>query len=429
MQQHNQKPKIWQCAVLCVAAFALLIIIGLTLNSKLGFYSTPVTQLMLITLAIAFVLINKGKIKDAFIFEKPTIRKTFGALTMYVGTYMIIMCVTMLIAYLFPEEYFALSENMLYTFTDGVSPTVAFIIISLTPAICEEFFFRGALSYGLRGLKPYIIVLAIGIIFGIFHTNIIRFFPTAILGMLFTYVYLKSNNMLYPMMLHFINNAISSLSMLSTDTSYITSEAQTSILLSSVGVIFIMCAAAPFVLNLGNNLLEPKKLTYYNPYEKDEKRTKKNRIIVISSVCLALIGFLMISADISNREEILNIDKSVSIQSDTSIVDTIEFTNEEYNIYTLSYDIKAQSGLVQIILEDEEGNVYIDDNCHEESFAYSVALEGGKYNVIIISHIDDVWDYIKEKGLNYTKDGDLITLNMGYDTLDEYELRYKVLIY
>lgn len=432
MQKENRKPKIWQCVILCIVAFITLFTVSVLAQEKLGFYATLITQIAFLAMSIIFVCITKGKLSDAFRFEKPTVRKTFGALVMYVGAYILIITVTLTIAYLFPQQYSELSENMYYTFTDRVSPLNMFLMVSLAPAICEEFFFRGTITYSLRGLNPYIIVMCVGIIFGIFHTNIIRFFPTAILGILFTYVYLKSNNMLYPMLLHFINNALSSISILTTaygSDEYAVSAAITEIPLSSVGVYFIICAVSPFILNAGSKLFEEKKqINYYMPNQKDEKTIKKNRIIAIISLLFALSGFFMIRADFANKTELVNTQKEVTVLSSEISVDEIEFYNEAYNIYNFDYEIKTQSGLVEIRFEDANGYIYTQDILHEGSYTYAIPLEKGEYKIIIEAHIDDVWEYSKENELGYTEEGDLITLNMGYDLSQGCEIRYKITV-
>src|SRR6185295_4382420 len=57
------------------------------------------------------------------------------------------------------------------------------LLIALSPAICEELFFRGALLSGLRRDLPAWKVIAFEMLFfGAVHMSIYRFAPTAILG-------------------------------------------------------------------------------------------------------------------------------------------------------------------------------------------------------------------------------------------------------
>lgn len=429
MQTENKKPKIWQSALLCITAFLLLIFAGGYAQERLGFYGSIVIQINMLLLAIGFVLITKSTLKEAFLFEKPTFRKTFGAIFMYMGTYLFIMCVTLSIAYLFPEEYFKLSEDLVYSFSDRANPIGVFLVVSFLPAICEELFFRGALSYGLRGLKPWVIIICIGVIFGIFHTDIIRFFPTAILGILFTYIYLKTKNLFYPMLLHFINNAISSVALLFAEQNTMQSSSEMlSVPLSALGVYFVLCAACPFIINASNKLFDEKKPVYYNPYLKYSKENKKLLITAVIAALFALTGILMMRADLADRPKLTQREEIIQIQSNEVHADTIEFTNDVYNVYNIYYQLKTQHGLAEIKLMDPKGNVIVSDICHEGSFSYAVPLDEGTYTIEIESHIDDVWEYAKKKGLDYTKEGDLIKLNMGYDSIEECELYYKIVI-
>jgi membrane protease YdiL (CAAX protease family) len=77
------------------------------------------------------------------------------------------------------------------------------------PALCEEFFFRGALQpYLQKSIKPSAAIALSALLFALVHLNPLIFVPLFLLGMLCGYVYLKTENILYPIMIHFINNAL-----------------------------------------------------------------------------------------------------------------------------------------------------------------------------------------------------------------------------
>src|SRR6185436_12403317 len=81
-------------------------------------------------------------------------------------------------------------------------------LIAILPAICEEFAFRGILLNGLkRKLSPVVLVVGIGIIFGLFHMSLFRIAPTAALGMILTLIAIMTGSIFPGMVLHAGNNA------------------------------------------------------------------------------------------------------------------------------------------------------------------------------------------------------------------------------
>jgi membrane protease YdiL (CAAX protease family) len=80
--------------------------------------------------------------------------------------------------------------------------------IAVLPAVCEELAFRGMLLSGLkRKLSPFVLVVGIGLIFGVFHMSLFRIAPTAALGMVLTVVALMTGSIFPGMLLHAGNNS------------------------------------------------------------------------------------------------------------------------------------------------------------------------------------------------------------------------------
>ena len=82
-------------------------------------------------------------------------------------------------------------------------------LVALTPAICEEALFRGPMLRGLRSrLGPLSAALVTGLLFGIFHVEISRILPTALLGVLLSLIALQTGSILPAMLAHLLNNAV-----------------------------------------------------------------------------------------------------------------------------------------------------------------------------------------------------------------------------
>jgi sodium transport system permease protein len=81
-------------------------------------------------------------------------------------------------------------------------------LIALTPAICEEALFRGAILRGFAAGLPRIMAAVItGLLFGLFHLDLWRLLPTALLGIALSLIALETDSILPAMLAHFTNNA------------------------------------------------------------------------------------------------------------------------------------------------------------------------------------------------------------------------------
>jgi sodium transport system permease protein len=91
----------------------------------------------------------------------------------------------------------------------GLSPVAQFALLALSPAICEELFFRGALLGGLRrDMRAWRVVAWQAFFFGAVHASIYRFLPTAVLGALLAVLVMRSRSLVPAIVLHAGYNAM-----------------------------------------------------------------------------------------------------------------------------------------------------------------------------------------------------------------------------
>lgn len=87
------------------------------------------------------------------------------------------------------------------------------IIVSVTPAICEEFFFRGFTQKSLEySVKPIWAILITSFAFALYHFNPYGLVALTILASYLGFSAYQSKSILIPIILHFVNNFISVLS-------------------------------------------------------------------------------------------------------------------------------------------------------------------------------------------------------------------------
>lgn len=91
-------------------------------------------------------------------------------------------------------------------FTDG-STLGAFLFLAIVPPVAEELFFRKILLQKLSVQGSGIAVFGSALLFFIYHTLITSFEPHVfMIGLILAYVMLRTNNIVYPILIHSIIN-------------------------------------------------------------------------------------------------------------------------------------------------------------------------------------------------------------------------------
>ncbi len=86
---------------------------------------------------------------------------------------------------------------------------ISLVALAVIPAVCEEMVFRGVLVNALKHKGKVFAVVLSSVMFSIFHFSPSQLIYPICFGLILAIVYLRTNNILFPMLLHFINNALS----------------------------------------------------------------------------------------------------------------------------------------------------------------------------------------------------------------------------
>ena len=167
--------------------------------------------LLLALPAVLFALLGPFRTRGALALRAPTPR-ALGAATLIIAGGLPVGWVLGYIQGLYlevPQEYLQTFQKLL----SASSPerfAWLILLIAVTPAICEELVFRGVLLQGLaRELPMRRAVVGSAVIFGAFHLSfetVIRFLPTAWLGLLMGYVVWHTRSLYTSMLMHFLAN-------------------------------------------------------------------------------------------------------------------------------------------------------------------------------------------------------------------------------
>ncbi len=147
--------------------------------------------------------------------KQPILTKPTTSTLKYVGR-----CILIGVATLFllsgVLNYFQLILDKL-NFSAGVlsyeinSPLTYFIsLISLAviPAICEELVFRGIITTALKPKGEMFAIFMSSAMFAIFHFSPSQLIYPFCFGLILSIMYLRTKNILFPILLHFVNNAL-----------------------------------------------------------------------------------------------------------------------------------------------------------------------------------------------------------------------------
>ena len=262
---NQERLRPWMGFILAAAAIAALLFAGSAMQKAWGLVGLVTTELMFLLMAVAYCLIFRVRPKEMFPVRRITGREFGGVMLFLAGGYGASMIAVGLSMTVLPSSVKEISGLYDFLYQDG-SLLILIPVAAILPAICEEAIMRGAILSNFRSLKrDWLIVLIVGVMFGIFHLSPLRFLNTAILGMLLSYLMVKRNNILLPMLLHFLNNliavAVSALTgVLSGKLPVGSIEASLSAIrpMQLLGTYLIMGVTCPILITLGAMLISPE---------------------------------------------------------------------------------------------------------------------------------------------------------------------------
>ena len=192
--------------IISFAAFlvvlAVLLFGAYPLQLKLGNAGLVITELILLGIALVGCAVTGQKFSEMFPIKLPTARQFSGVLLIWVSMYIFSMAASAVSGMFMPERFFAASNAL-----NGMSVPFKLFAVAILPPICEEAVHRGLVTHFLKPVKhKWIIMLIIGLQFGILHWEPVKFLSTGIAGAFLAYVLLKSGNILLCVLMHFLTN-------------------------------------------------------------------------------------------------------------------------------------------------------------------------------------------------------------------------------
>ncbi len=102
-------------------------------------------------------------------------------------------------------------SNAVSTLVTGSDLLPRFVVLVLIAPVAEEIFFRKLLIEKLLPYGERVAVITSGLIFGLVHGNFSQFFYAFALGLALGYIYIKTGNLTYTILLHMAVNLMGSI--------------------------------------------------------------------------------------------------------------------------------------------------------------------------------------------------------------------------
>ena len=180
-----------------------------------AFFDTAVGYLLQsIYMNIAFVLVFVWYIRR--VNKNEVVLKPDQSTLKYVGKCVIIGIASLFLLsgilnyfQLLLDKLGATSSSLSYEINSPAKYIISLISLAVIPAVCEELIFRGVLVNALKSKGNIFAIIFSSLMFALFHFSLSQLIYPICFGLILSIVYLRTRNIFFPILLHFINNALS----------------------------------------------------------------------------------------------------------------------------------------------------------------------------------------------------------------------------
>lgn len=102
-------------------------------------------------------------------------------------------------------------ENPILNTTMGINTWTSLVFMVILAPIAEELIFRKLLIDRVSKYGEGLAIFLSGLMFGLFHANLNQFAFTFVMGCFYGFIYAKTRNVIYSILLHVVNNFMASI--------------------------------------------------------------------------------------------------------------------------------------------------------------------------------------------------------------------------
>lgn len=168
-----------------------------------------ISMIVFFIVGIIYAAINKLNFSEIFPFEKIKSSALIKLCIVAFGLCMVSNLASDMLTDIFSVFGVDNSIDMEFDVSAPYSKVLYFIVVALTPALVEEFAFRGIIMGTLRRYSDPLAVLISAALFGIMHGNFVQIPFAFCVGLVLGFVDVKTNSLLPSIIIHFLNNGFS----------------------------------------------------------------------------------------------------------------------------------------------------------------------------------------------------------------------------
>ena len=162
---------------------------------------------------------------------------------------------------------------------------LTFIAVGITPAIVEEFAFRGVVLGALRRFGDGFAILVSSLVFGLMHRNLSQIPFAFLVGIIMAFAVIKSGSLITSILIHLLNNGISVV--ISTVTEQMGNDMAVTVIYS---LYFSVCLIFFF---MGLGLLSGQGKEFWKPKRAEHILTTRQRVICFFSQPIMILNIAL----------------------------------------------------------------------------------------------------------------------------------------
>ena len=180
MKRRPLKP--WHGVVFFILIMTAFFLLCVPMQMYWGMAGLAGTELLILVMALVFAKVMGFPFRTLFPVKMPSILPVIGTILIWFSSYLLDMVFILIQYRLFPMKMEELNSGMSNMMT-SIPFLLSVFLIAVMPAVCEEAVHRGVIIHTLYPIRrKWLVVVIMGIYFGLFHTDPLRFLPTAVMG-------------------------------------------------------------------------------------------------------------------------------------------------------------------------------------------------------------------------------------------------------
>jgi hypothetical protein len=206
--EKSNHPSILETNIIFMLVAFLLVTIGAIAQATELYSGLLITEYLIIMLpTVAYLKLRGYSIKSSLKFNPIGFREIILSILIIVCSYPVAVFFNY-IGFIILDYIAEIKPSPIPIPSTYSEFVIGFLIIALSPGICEEIMFRGLVLNAYKSIGKKKAIIYSGILFGLFHFNLQNLLGPIYLGIILGIIYLKTDSLYSTIIGHTANNTI-----------------------------------------------------------------------------------------------------------------------------------------------------------------------------------------------------------------------------